>query len=394
MTPWAPRSRNASLSGMIPLCGAYFLASTFILALPMWVGAVVGANVATEPTAGWLATLELGTVALTMLLASRRQAFESVRVHAAFAALAIGGYTLSAIATSLWLLAPMRIVAGSGFGWLLAATLAAAARRDNPTRTFGIMEIALALYATGFYAVAGRAIQAAGMTGGFLAMAAALLLCAPGITALRTTPRRPTGVHAQPPLTIADWAGIGAHFLFFVAMYSIWTFLSHKGHVVGVNAKDLGSLLSIAFVSGLAGAALTMLVIPAFGRRIVIPVGLLFLAGAMLLLGRSTSADAFYLTVILIKFGFLLYTVSMSGHFAATDSSGRLNTIGLAMAMIGSSIGPALGGYGLAFLGFGGLSVVVAAGWLLSGILAYLATRRTAPRPNRLQSDSIHRRST
>lgn len=377
MTPWAPRGWQGELVGLLPLCVAYFLASTFILALPMWVGAVTSAGVAKETQAGWLATTELGSVAVAMLLASRWQAFGSLRVHLLFALMAIGGYALSAFATSLWTLAPLRLLSGAGFGWLLAATLSAAAGRDNPTRTFGVMEIALALYASAFYAVAGHAVQADGMRGGFLGMAAGLLLCLPAIGALRS---KQVASGAEPlsrrKLVMADWAGIAAHFLFFVAMYSIWTFLAHKGAMLRIDAKSLGGLLSIAFFAGLCGSALTMVLIPLLGRRIVIPAGLLLLAATMLLLGHAGSALAFYAAVILIKGGFLFYTVSMSGQFASADPSGRLNTIGLAMAMIGSSIGPAIGGYGLTYLGFGGLSVGVAIGWTLVALLAVVATRR------------------
>ncbi|WP_037520913.1 MFS transporter [Sphingomonas sp. YL-JM2C] len=375
MTPWAMQDLRRDFAGLLPLCVAYFLASTFILALPMWVGAIIGAHVADERVAGWLATLELGTVALSMLIASRRQAFGSTAVHVAFALFAIGGYALSAFVPSLWLLGVLRVVAGAGFGWLLAATLAAAAGRDNPTKTFGIMEIGLALYACVFYAIVGHAIEAGGMRGCFLAMAACLILCLPAVRALRAGGNEKLPQHARRPVRAADLAGVAAHFLFFVAMYSVWTFLAHKGEIIGVNAQGLGSLLSIAFVAGLVGAALTMLAIPMFGRRIVIPGGLIFLASAMMLLGRVDGPAGFYVAVVLIKAGFLFYTVSMNGHFAASDPTGRLNTIGLAMAMIGSSVGPAIGGYGLTILGFDGLTVIVALAWILVAILAFLATR-------------------
>lgn len=382
MTGRADPDWRRRLASLFPLCLAYFLASTFILALPMWVGATVAAHIAGETTAGWLATLELGTVALVMLLASRRQPFGSARVHALFAVVAIGSYALSAFATSVWQLAPLRIAAGAGFGWLLAAALAAAARREDPTRTFGVMEICLALYACGFYALVGRAIQADGMRGGFLAMTLCLLACLPAVGALRAEPAviaRPSSLPRR--LRAPDWAGVAAHFLFFVVMYSIWTFLAHKAATVDIDARGLGSLLSAAFVAGLAGAALTMALIPAFGRRLVIPGALFVLAGLILLLGHAQGASAFCAAVILIKLCFLFYTVSMSGHFASSDPSGRLNTIGLAMAMIGSSVGPAIGGYGLSLMGFGGLSVAVALGWLLVAGLVLAATS-AAPRPS------------
>jgi len=385
MTLTTARVRGGDIVALLPLCAIYFLASTFILALPMWVGAVIDARIADATVAGWLATLELGTVAVSMLLASHRQAFGSVKVHAGFAALAIAAYAGSAFASSVMVLALLRVVAGAGFGWTLAATLAAAARRDNPTRTFGIMEIALALYATAFYSLVGSRFQADGMRGGFLTMACALLICAPAVAALRASPKAaapheagPKAPAGRPGFRVADWAGILAHFLFFVAMYSVWTFLSLKGGTVGIDAAGLGHLLSAAFIAGLVGAALTMVLIPLFGRRIVIPGGLACLAGVMLLLGHAGTAFLFESAVIAIKLGFLFYTVSMSGQFASADPSGRLNTIGLAMAMIGSSVGPTVGGYGLKTLGFEGLAMAAAAMWIFVALLTVIATRKKA----------------
>lgn len=378
MTVLAPRWPIRTILLLLPLCCIYFISSTFILALPLWVGGLVRSGIADEVQAGWLATLELGSVAATMLLVARKHRRPSMITHLFFAALAIGAYAASAYVTSFWVMPILRICAGIGFGWLLSATLAAAAGRENPTLTFGVMEIALALYASIFYEVVGHAVQKADASGGFIAITAGLLIFSPAILALGKGARVSIQETVRAKLVPQDWLLALAHFLFFTGMFSFWTFLERKASVVGLQMAQLGSVLSVAFFAGLLGSALTLVLIPWLGRKIVIPTALFYLAILIVLLGQTGSAVVFMILVVLIKAGFLFYTVSMSGLFAQRDPSGRLNTTGLALAMIGTAAGPTIGGPLLKYLGFGTLAMVVALFWMTVFFLIQATFRKTS----------------
>ena len=71
---------------------------------------------------------------------------------------------------------------------------------------------------------------------------------------------------------------------------------------------------------------------------------ILVMAAFGLLLTHASSVLVYGAAVIVIKTFFLFYSVVTNGLFASLDPSGKMNGMGLAFAVVGTSMGPSYGG--------------------------------------------------
>ena len=92
---------------------SYFFGATFILSLPIWVGAIVEDYSLSERSGGFIGSIELGGVAISMLLFSRYVHLVNKRsVSLVAAVVAIAGNLVAALADPLPLVVALRALVG------------------------------------------------------------------------------------------------------------------------------------------------------------------------------------------------------------------------------------------------------------------------------------------
>ncbi len=357
---------------------SYFFGATFILSLPIWVGALVESYSLSERIGGFIGSLELSSVAISMLLSSRYIHLVNKRLLSLIAAVfAIGGNLVAALVEPLSIVIAMRALVGLSLGAVITCALSTAAGTSRAQRTFSIMEISLALMASVFYYAVAGPTESYGVSGVFGTLVVVLLICVPFFIFLPTekfADARPTDVPGR--LGAIEWRGICGHGLVFVAMFSFWTFVERIGSALQLSMDTVGPILSVAFITALAGPAVAPWVVRTFGRRLPAATAIVVMATFGLLLTHASSVLMYGAAVIVIKTFFLFYSVVTNGLFASLDPSGKLNGMGLAFAVGGTSLGPSYGGLVLADQEYALLGWFALLPWLLGLVLLLPAARK------------------
>ena len=357
---------------------SYFFGATFILSLPIWVGAIVEDYSLSERSGGFIGSIELGGVAISMLLFSRYVHLVNKRsVSLVAAVVAIAGNLVAALADPLPLVVALRALVGLSLGAVVTCSLSTAAGTSHAQRTFSIMEISLALMASAFYYFVAGPAESYGSSGVFGTLVVALLICVPFFIFLPTerfADARPADVPGR--LGATEWSGMCGHALVFVAMFSFWTFVERIGSALQMSMGTVGPILSAAFIIALAGPATAPWVVRTFGRRLPVATAILVMAAFGLLLTHASSVLVYGAAVIVIKTFFLFYSVVTNGLFASLDPSGKMNGMGLAFAVVGTSMGPSYGGLVLTDQKYALLGWFALLPWLMGLVLLLPAARK------------------
>lgn len=344
------RTTTTSRSGQLVLMTSHCAGMVDMVALPLWVGTLVAVYLLDPQQAGGLVTLFLlGAVAASMFFAPRFNRIDGrVAATLAFAVAALCFFA-SATARRFELLALLHVVGGIAAGAGLSFTHGTIGRSANPHRLFGLAGMALGVFAV---LLLGAAPQFMARFGGEvlfyalgLAMAIAALLAAWGFPVADAETEASRSVResgARLPLHVwFGMAGVGAMALVQAMVYS---FVERMGTDRGFGIATVTALLvAIGFVnmfpSGLAAF---------FERRLntmtVLCIGPV-IQGALALVIAFSHALAPFAVAASAFVAVMLFTHTFAfGALARIDVTGRVVAATPAMVMIGSAIGPVLGG--------------------------------------------------
>jgi predicted MFS family arabinose efflux permease len=355
-----------SLRGRIALMVGHCAGMVDMVALPLWVGALMGAYHLDPQQAGGLATLFLlGAVLASITLAPRfTQVPRRGMVVAGFgiAALAFLGVYLRSDFASI---AVLHAVGGVGAGAGLSVTHGTIARSSRPHRLYAIVGTALGIFSVGFFATIAPLQAAFGGATLFLVFAGVMGFAA--LTSLWAFPQAEgepalatTGVtrSARPePLPRVVWFGIVGVACMGLVQAMTFAFLERAGHDRGFEAAAITAMfVSLSFVN-LFPTALAALLERRLQARTVMLVGpvlqAVLAAGIMLSMTFSTyAAAALFLPAV------MLFTHNFAfGLLARIEPTGRALAATPAMLMTGGAIGPVLGGTLVKAFGYGSLAV-------------------------------------
>ena len=342
------------------------------MVMPLWIGAVIDQHSISESAAGFVASVEFAAVAITSMLIAATIPMLKTRPTAAFGViLLIVGNLLAAAADTTLVLTLARILTGCGKGVVVAIVFSLCAGSSNPTRTFDVMNISYALFATGFYLVMPTAIAWKGATGAFLVMAGVAI--AGAVMFFKFPIQRLEAAAAIPK----DWKAAIPMFgvlamlaliLMWMAHGFIWTFLERLGARAGLSVADIAKVLSFGAVITIAGPSIARIVDKRFGETLPVifaTVGLIVCAQAIIVLadpvGYTAATPIFQLLA-------LFSTPYLMGILSAADPSGRLAALSSAAMTAGGSLGSLGGGLTVGAFGYSGLA------WMSSAIfLAVIA---------------------
>jgi predicted MFS family arabinose efflux permease len=366
-------SSSENWRGRIALMVAHCAGMVDLVALPVWMGALISRYQLKPQEAGLLVTLFLlGAVGASLFCAPRFQRLPTRKVAVggfAGAALAFLGVALS---TGYAQMAGLHLLAGVAAGCALSVTHGTAGLSTNPHRMFALCGMALGVFAIGFLGAMPGIVADNGGSALFVALAIVMLIAAATSALLfpyRTGPApadAPESRDALPPISSAVWFaafGIGCMGLVQAMMFS---FLERIGADRGYSASAVTGVLIALGIVNLFPAPLAALLEKRWPARHVVLAGPVVQAAVALTIAQSTSY-AGYAAAGAVFAAVMIFTHTFAfGLIAQLDPAGRALSATPAMLMVGAAIGPILGGTLVQQAGYGSLGIA-------AGLIATIA---------------------
>ena len=378
-----------TLSGKAVLTLAHVVGMVDMVALPVWIGALIQHYQYSPAQAGITVTLFLlGVVLSSVFFAPRFNSVpRKVASAAGFAVAAVAFFfasQLSVAVASFQTLALLHAVAGLGVGCALTFTHGCIGRSSNPHRLFAVVNVALGIFAVFFLAGMPQLITHTSASilftviAGTMALAAVVMAMAfPVIVGVQAAQASNTPT-AKLPIPKASWFVIGVVVCLTLNQSMVFAFVERIGADRGFGMDRVnGVLIALGLVNltpGLLAALLQKKWSP-------VAVGMAGPIGQATLALIMTSTAAFmpyaisvssYVFMVIFTHNFLF------GLLSRLDATGRAAAATPAMMMMGACIGPALGGGLVQNLGYQGLGWAACAVSVVA-VLAMLQVRRYLP---------------
>lgn len=363
-------SRRGRLALMVAHCAGML----DLVALPIWVGALMGHYRFDPQQAGGLATLFLvGAVLASVVLAPR---FARLPRRA----VAVAGFGVAALAflgaswrTDFAGMAVLHALAGLATGAALSVAHGSIARAGNPHRLFAIVGIALGVFAIGIYAAVPPLLAQAGgqllfeVFAGTMAVAAVVGwlafpqadAAAPGVAdAARGVAAAAPGRQAPVPRVV--WFGVVGLGCMGVVQAMTFAFLERVGHERDFGVAAVTAVLVAMGLVNLFPAAFAAMLEKRWSARSVMLAGPVQQA---LLVALIMTSDVFapYAAAASVFAAVMIFTHTFAfGLLARLEPSGRVLAATPAMMMTGAAIGPILGGTLVKAYGYGSLALAAA----------------------------------
>lgn len=368
--------------GKLALMAGHCAGMVDLVALPVWVGALIIHYRLDPQQAGALATLFLGAaVAASVLLAPR-----IARLPGRW--IAAGGFAVSALAflvlagtTHYRVLALFHVVAGAAAGSALSVVHGTIGRSAQPHRLFAMAGLALGFFGIVFMAATPALIKALGgpvlfqVFAGVMAVAAVIQALAFPRDAVRAA-GNPQAALKLPPAVWGGIAGIACMALLQAMMFS---FVERIGADRFGMAATAGVLIALGFVN-LIPAPLAAWLERRVSARSVVLGGAVVQAAVACVISQA-GAFAPYAAATSVFAAVMIFTHTFAfGLLSRLDPSGRAVAATPAMLMVGAAIGPVAGGTLVKHFGYGSLAaaaVVIAT----VAVICFLRTREPASLP-------------
>ena len=366
--------------GRIALMVAHCAGMVDLVALPVWVGALIAGYGLDPQRAGALATLFLlGAVISSMVCAPR---FPRLRTGM----VAVAGFTVAALAffgvsltTDYAVMAVLHAVAGAAAGAALSMTHGTVGRCRSPHRMFAMAGMALGVFAIVFLGLMPGLIASLGgpvlfrvFAGVMLVAAVVAALAFPSVLVEKTV-----RALAAAPIAPAVWFagfGIGCMGLVQAMMFS---FLERIGADRGFAPGAVtGVLIALGFVN-LLPAPLAALLERRWPAHLVVLGGPVVQAALALTIATSGGYAAYAFAGALFAAVMIFTHTFAFGLVAQLDTGGRALSATPAMLMMGAAIGPVLGGTLVKSAGYGALGAAAVA----IGCVAVFCFARAGRRP-------------
>lgn len=374
--------RASSRTGKLILMVSHCAGMLDLVALPVWIGTLIGHYRFDPQEAGGLVTLFLlGAVLGSAFFASR-----SHRISARWAT--VMGYGVSAVAlfatsqTSNYLImAMLHAAAGLSAGSALSFTHGTIGRSQSPHRLFAAVGIALGIFAVVFLGSTPALIARAGGPALFVVFGGVMAIAA--LLAAITFPLPDGALHSQEfkahaKLEPAVWFGVVGISLMALTQAMIFSFVERIGVDRGFGMPAVhGVLLAIGLVNMFPALLAGLLEHRLAAHRAVVA-GAVLQAVIALMITSSVAFPPYAVATSVFAFVMLFTHTFAFGLLARLDPSGRVVAATPAMLMIGAAIGPVVGGTlvktsGYATLGTAALLIAALA------VACFSRLRLTAP---------------
>jgi predicted MFS family arabinose efflux permease len=354
------RSSTERWPGRTALAIAHCAGMVDLVALPVWVGALIAQYKFDAPHAGGLATLFLaGAVVSSLFFASRFERLNGRIAATAGFALASVAFLLASRVTGFAGLALLHALAGASAACGLSVTHGTIAHSANPHRLFAIVNSAVGVFAILFLGATPNLIAIFGGAALFVVFAAIMAIAA--LSCAFAFPAAPRS-HAQTSLIArihpTIWFGVAGVSCMGLNQAMMFSFLQALGINHGFSASSVtGVLIALGFAN-LIPAPLAALLETRISARMVLFAGPVLQALVIVALTFGSGFAAFAVPSMFLA-GVMIFTHTFAfGALSRLDTSARALAGTPAMLMVGAMIGPILGGVLVQSFGYRALGVV------------------------------------
>jgi len=343
------------------------------MALPLWVGAIIDDYELTAEQAGIIAAVEYGAVAIvSVIIATKVHRFNLKHVSLIGMICLLIGNGGAVFASEFQSLILTRGIAGIGKGLVIAAIFSLAARTQNPTKSFAIINGAYTALATIIYLTLPVPIKANGATGAFAALFVVVLFGALflyWVPSTRAVDQLKATATEDPKLAVplSGFLVLIALIFMWAANGSIWTYVERLGQSTGLSLQQVGTTLSIAAAVAILGPITAHYVHDRFGFRKPIMIGATLKIGAALILCNWMIPQAYIVAATLFVLAALFIVPYLMSLMSLADPTGRLAAAAGGLLTAGSSLGAYLGGVTLTYSNTFTLSILAVS--LLMGVM-------------------------
>lgn len=357
--------RTDSCPGRAALMVAHCAGMVDLVALPIWVGTLIGRYGFDPRSAGLLATLFLaGVVVASTTLAPRFHRLRPRAIAAGGYAVAAAGFWLISINHDFAPMAALHALAGVAAGSGLSVTHGTIARSGNPHRMFALVGAALGVFAVVFLGATPPLVEQQGGAILFAVIAAVMLTAA--LTSLAAFPApdvqtAPAGTaRAQQPLPRAVWFGIAGIACMSLVQSMTFSFLERVGNERGFSVAAITAVLVALGIVNLFPAPLAALLERKWPARRVMLIGPAIQAALTITIMNATGYGL-YAAAASVFAAVMIFTHTFAfGALARMDRTGRSMAATPAMLMSGAAVGPILGGTLVMLFGYGALGAAAA----------------------------------
>lgn len=377
---------TSSWRGRVALMVAHCAGMVDLVALPVWVGALMAHYRFDPQQAGGLATLFLvGAVVASGVLAPRFGRLPRRLV-------AVLGFGVSGLAflaastqTGFAAMAGLHALAGVAAGAALSVTHGTIARASNPHRLFALVGAALGVFAIVFFATVPPLMASLGGPALFRAFAVVMVVAA--LVSLIAFPQADVATGAPTPATSfprAVWFGIVGIGCMGLVQAMTFAFLERVGNARGFEAGAVAAVLVAMSLVNLTPAPLAALLEKRLPARNVLLAGPVLQAVGVAVIMLSTVFAPYALATSLFAAVIIFTHTFAFGLLARLEPTGRALAATPAMIMTGAAIGPILGGTLVKQFGYGSLAVAAA----VIAAVSVLCFRQVPARPQPVAQDS------
>ncbi len=325
------------------------------MALPLWVGAIIDDHGLTAERAGTIAAVEYAAVAIvSVLIATRVHRYNLKQLSIIGMVCLLIGNGAATFAGDYMSLMCTRGLAGAGKGLVIAAIFSLAARTENPTKSFAIINGAYTALATIIYLTLPTPISAYGASGAFASLFAVALVGALflfWVPSTRAVEQTGVGSSSTSGLTVSlsGFLVLIALIMMWTANGSIWTYVERIGLGTGLSLQQVGTILSVAAAVAILGPITAHLLENRFGFRKPIIAGAALKITAALVLCNLAAPAAYILAAPLFVLAALFIVPYLMSLMSKADPAGRLAAAAGGLLTAGSSLGAYLGGVTLTY---------------------------------------------
>ena len=359
------KTTSETWSGRTVLLVSHVAGLADLVALPLWVGGLVQSHGFTSQQAGLLVTLYIaGILASNLILGPRFDRVSGRLVAGLGFAVAAGCFLSMTQLGGLLVFAPLHLLAGLGAGAGLSCVHGTIGRSRNPHRLFAVVNVGVGAFGIPFFAIVPHLMVQSGLTAVFIVLGS-LMLTASCLSAvafpLAQAAAAPaaTGEGERSPLDIRVMAFVGV-VLLTSAQSAIFSFIERIGADHGFPAASVATMLAVAAFINLAAPALAGLLQGRLLPTHVAACGMFLHGCASLVITHATLFAVYAIAASTPVFLVVFSHVFMFGLIAKLDRSGHMAALTPAMMMIGTAIGPFLGGGVVTGFGYPALGITAA----------------------------------
>ncbi|MBN3786501.1 MFS transporter [Burkholderia sp. Ac-20353] len=346
--------------GTIALMIAHCAGMVDLVALPVWVGTLIGAYRLDPQQAGLLATLFLAGAVLSSLFFSPRLNRLPTR---AMATIGFGVATLAFLGIvsidRYPVMAVLHTVAGIAVGCGLSFTHGTIGRSRNPHRLFAIAGLALGVFAITFLGATPGLIAMHGGPTLFRVfsgvMGVATIACALAFPSIHA--RHSAAMADEPRFERAVWFGMVGVGCMALTQAMLFSFVQRIGLDRGFGFSAVtATLIALGLVNLFPAPVAGLLEKRVPGRRVAQAGAVVQAVLALIITQSATFAPYAAATSVFAAVMIFTHTFAF-GMLARIDRTGRAVAATPAMLMTGAAIGPVLGGTLVKQSGYGSLGI-------------------------------------